>query len=279
MNISNEYWQVNSGLEQYKLDGFRYHGEGNFGTRLLIQGLGCESKIIWKEVINEFSKLNLQRELIAFDVRGIGKSEGEPLSFEQVIQDTVQVVCAEKKPVQLIGHSLGGIVALRVAELVGELVDSVVLICSNPRYNDKNKSGFIWRADQIQSMKTVGCIFEKVIPRSFSKSFIEDSSNKVADFMKMLERQSSDNYSKLSRIAAEADALDAFDTIKTPLMMVIGTDDPNITIKSTSEFALRRECNVEIVQGAGHNIPLENPQALTQLIQQFDYKNADKIYY
>lgn len=268
--IRAEKWVIATALDKFVLDGFRYCSKAKKGTRLLIQGLGCESRIIWSAFVNEFLKLDITRDLIGFDVRGIGNSEGKPISFEQMVQDTVQIVKKEKPPIQLVGHSLGGLIALKVAEKVPEVVDSVVLVCSNPQYSLKNKSGFVWRADQIVNNQMVSCIFDKVIPRSFSEKFINEHSEIICDFKNMLSRQSPTNYSILSRIASTADALDAFDKINIPVMMVVGNEDPNITFEKTREFALRRAAMVRVISGSGHNIPLENPIMLSKVIDRFN---------
>ena len=268
--IRAEKWVIATALDKFVLDGFRYCSKAKKGTRLLIQGLGCESRIIWSAFVNEFLKLDITRDLIGFDVRGIGNSEGKPISFEQMVQDTVQIVNKEKPPIQLVGHSLGGLIALKVAEKVPEVVDSVVLVCSNPQYSLKNKSGFVWRADQIVNNQMVSCIFDKVIPRSFSEKFINEHPEIICDFKNMLSRQSPTNYSILSRIASTADALDAFDKINIPVMMVVGNEDPNITFEKTREFALRRAAMVRVISGSGHNIPLENPIMLSKVIDRFN---------
>ena len=268
--IRAEKWVIATALDKFVLDGLRYCSKAKKGTRLLIQGLGCESRIIWSAFVNEFLKLDITRDLIGFDVRGIGNSEGKPISFEQMVQDTVQIVKKEKPPIQLVGHSLGGLIALKVAEKVPEVVDSVVLVCSNPQYSLKNKSGFVWRADQIVNNQMVSCIFDKVIPRSFSEKFINEHPEIICDFKNMLSRQSPTNYSILSRIASTADALDAFDKINIPVMMVVGNEDPNITFEKTREFALRRAAMVRVISGSGHNIPLENPIMLSKVIDRFN---------
>ena len=268
--IRAEKWVIATALDKFVLDGFRYCSKAKKGTRLLIQGLGCESRIIWSAFVKEFLKLDITRDLIGFDVRGIGNSEGKPISFEQMVQDTVQIVKKEKPPIQLVGHSLGGLIALKVAEKVPEVVDSVVLVCSNPQYSLKNKSGFVWRADQIVNNQMVSCIFDKVIPRSFSEKFINEHPEIICDFKNMLSRQSPTNYSILSRIASTADALDAFDKINIPVMMVVGNEDPNITFEKTREFALRRAAMVRVISGSGHNIPLENPIMLSKVIDRFN---------
>lgn len=74
----------------------------------------------------------------------------------------------------------------------------------------------------------------------------------------------------MSRIASTADALDAFDKINIPVMMVVGNEDPNITFEKTREFALRRAAMVRVISGSGHNIPLENPIMLSKVIDRFN---------
>lgn len=270
MSLINESWKVSVKNISYQLDGIRNTSEQNVGTRILLQGLGCESRIIWSRVINQLEKEEDCRETIAFDVRGVGNSSGFPISFDQMVQDTLEVISKEKAPIQIVGHSLGGLVALRVAEIAKDAVDSIILVCSNPRYSEKSKSGFIWRANFIKDQQNINCIFDKVIPRSFSNSFFKHHPEIILKFKNMLDRQSPNNYSKLSYIAAEADALASFMKIDKPLLMIIGSEDPSITYARTMSFVAKKGCSIQVVEGAGHNVPLEDPVALTKLIRDFD---------
>ncbi|WP_295344557.1 alpha/beta fold hydrolase [uncultured Streptococcus sp.] len=271
--LTEEKWLISesNNKEQIFLDGFRVKSQSGFqnGTTVLIQGLGCESKIIWKNFLLSFKEIDSDRDIIGFDTRGIGKSEGKPISFQQIIDDTVFVLRQEKPPIQLVGHSLGGLIALKVAERMPNIIDNVVLVCSIPRYSEKAKSGFIWRADEIAKNNSIDCIFERVIPRSFSKSFIVNSSSSVTEFKSMLSRQNVRNYCKLSLIASEADSLNSFSNIKVPILMVVGSDDPSVTVEKSVEYAKKNNCPIEVIRNAGHNIPLEKPEELSQIIHRF----------
>ena len=52
--IRAEKWVIATALDKFVLDGFRYCSKAKKGTRLLIQGLGCESRIIWSAFVNDF---------------------------------------------------------------------------------------------------------------------------------------------------------------------------------------------------------------------------------
>ena len=271
--FTEEKWLIyeSDNKKHIYLDGFRIKAQNDFqsGTTVLIQGLGCESKIIWKNFLQSYKEIVTDRDIIGFDTHGIGQSEGKPISFQQMIDDIVFVLRQEKHPVQLVGHSLGGLLALKVAEQIPNIIDNVVLVCSIPRYSDKAKSGFVWRADEIAKHNSVDCIFEKVIPRSFSKNFIVNSSSSIKEFKAMLSRQNVSNYCKLSLIASKADSLNSFINVKVPILMVVGHDDPSVTVEKSIEYAKKIDCPVEVIRNAGHNIPLEKPKELSQIIHRF----------
>ncbi|CAI3399853.1 alpha/beta fold hydrolase [Enterococcus cecorum] len=269
--MKNKIWCINDEFGNIlNLEGFKCKGNDEYGTQLLIQGLGCECKTIWCDYVKSYANSYNKRNIISFDGRGIGKSDSEIVSSTQIVDDTVQVLLKEKPPYQLIGHSLGGMIALKVAERIPELVDSVILICSNPRYTKNAKKGFLWRADEIKNNNSIDCIFEKVIPRSFSRNFIQNEHEKVLTFKNMLNRQNIKNYCKLSLIASTVDALDVFQKLNIPILMIVGSEDPSITVEKTRKYADMINCDFKVIADSGHNIPLENPESLREIIENFD---------
>ncbi len=51
-------------------------GEPQAGSRLLIQGLGCEAETIWRPVLSELDAHGDETQNLAFNMRGIGESTG-----------------------------------------------------------------------------------------------------------------------------------------------------------------------------------------------------------
>lgn len=76
--------------------------------------------------------------VVAMDHRGHGRSEGEPVlveDFEQIVSDVVTVITDQRvpeTPLVVIGHSMGGMIAARLAQR-GDLGDDLAaLVLSGP---------------------------------------------------------------------------------------------------------------------------------------------------
>jgi pimeloyl-ACP methyl ester carboxylesterase len=70
---------------------------------------------------------------ITFDNRGMGKSQpaGGAITVEQMADDALALLDAEKvEAAHVVGHSLGGLVALRLALEAGSRVRSLTLMCT-----------------------------------------------------------------------------------------------------------------------------------------------------
>lgn len=92
---------------------------------------------------------------ITFDFRGHGKSPASGYGYDDfVVHDLPAVVdCArarsEGKPVALIGHSLGGHVALAAQGCGLVSLDAIVLVASNVWLRDFEPSGAMWAAKRL----------------------------------------------------------------------------------------------------------------------------------
>lgn len=82
---------------------------------LFLHGTGCDATD-WKKVTKELSD---EQHYIALDFRGHGRSSTpiEPFTIECLADDVIYLIYAmELKKVVLVGHSLGGMVAMEAAE-------------------------------------------------------------------------------------------------------------------------------------------------------------------
>lgn len=102
-------------------------GEGN--PIVLLHGF-LESSSIWESFIAEFGT---KRQIICIDLPGHGKSEtlGEEHSMElmaEVVEQVMQELKIDKA--DLLGHSMGGYVALALVEKYPQMVNRLVLLNS-----------------------------------------------------------------------------------------------------------------------------------------------------
>src|SRR5687768_2419180 len=124
------------------------------------QGLASEYPIKWGPLIAELG-LNNERHL-GFDPRGIGKSTGNPDSLSQIADDAARVLDLLKvEQVQVVGQSMGGILALLFASQHPDRTQSLVVIDSLPeptnamRLQAQKRLELIQKANGAQLMKRV----------------------------------------------------------------------------------------------------------------------------
>ena len=104
--------------------------EGKAETIVLLHGF-LESSTIWKNVVSAFKETH---QIIAIDLLGHGKTEklGYIHSME-TMAETVHAVLSELKveKASIIGHSMGGYVALAFAEKFPQRLEKLVLLNSS----------------------------------------------------------------------------------------------------------------------------------------------------
>jgi len=106
----------------------RYHEAGSGPVTLVfVHGWLCDSRY-WRLQVPAFEQ---RYRVIAVDLAGHGESGfgRESWSIEAFAQDVAAVVrAADARPVVLVGHSLGGPVAIEAARLLGDRVAGVVAV-------------------------------------------------------------------------------------------------------------------------------------------------------
>lgn len=115
-----------------------YHIEGDGPPVVLIQGVGvCGSG--WTPQVEG---LRSRFRCLTFDNRGIGLSQpaGVPITVPQMAEDVLRLMEAAGWPAaHVIGHSLGGPVALEMALMHRQRVRSLALLCTTARGRDATR--------------------------------------------------------------------------------------------------------------------------------------------
>ncbi len=217
----------------------------------------------WTEVINDFSG---SFHCLAIDLPGFGDSDAptdEPSVRDQ--SEAVLSVIRENSLTYytLIGHSMGGKIALDVASLQPEGLQSVVLVAPSPPSPEP-----ITDAQLKVMLDTFGNrpAIEKLVDKITAKHLKPDLfSATVADHL------------KISHIAwnawllkgSQEDLQANMDKIVVPLFVVSADSDPNFStayLRETFSRILPVKEFVEVKQ-SGHLIPVEQPVVLAAVIR------------
>jgi pimeloyl-ACP methyl ester carboxylesterase len=118
-------------------DGCRlaYRREGDGPPVLLVQGVGAHGDA-WAP---QMEALTASFEFLSFDNRGMGESQplAGALTVERMADDALALLdAAGWESAHVVGHSLGGLIALRLALAARERVRSLSLLCTFARGRD-----------------------------------------------------------------------------------------------------------------------------------------------
>ncbi|RLL40391.1 alpha/beta hydrolase [Oceanobacillus piezotolerans] len=112
--------------------------------------------------------------IIAMDLPGFGKSE-KSLSFFYSYHNYAQVVAAcidyfNLDGVTLVGHSMGGQIALYTARIIPEKVKKLILVCS---------SGYLKGANRLMRYCSYLPLFHQAVQRRIKRSSVKESLKNV----------------------------------------------------------------------------------------------------
>lgn len=114
-----------------------YEQHGSEIPLILIAGLGSDS-VSWLPVIMGLAK---HFKVITFDNRGVGRSsqDNSNISIKDMTDDCAGLINnLGLSPVNILGHSMGGMIAMDMSIRYPELVDKLILEATAPLMSNRN---------------------------------------------------------------------------------------------------------------------------------------------
>lgn len=251
-----------------------YEDKGVGQTVVLLHGF-CGSHAYWKYVTDDLSEYY---RVIAIDLRGHGKSAVPEDSYTIADMANDLKLLLDKLEVEhasIIGHSLGGYIALSFAEQYKEYVEGLGLIHSTA-YPDseKAKQGRLKAIESIQSQGMEGFI-DRLSEKLFAPQNLEPFKGEV-EFIKTIgyATKIQGAVGALEAMKNREDKIQFLKEYNKPLLLVAGQEDQIIPIEKT--FAIEGEHVSQILlEKSGHMGMLEEPQAIIEALNTFleDIKN------
>ena len=267
---------------------------------LLIHGFGA-SKEHWRHNQDFLSK---NYNCYSIDLLGFGQSS-QPnalLNYESYRDNSIKysfdlwgnqiaAFCSEviKAPVYLIGNSIGGVAALKAAEIIHNQCKGVILInCAQRTMDDKR----LKRSNVLMNLlrpilKTLvrqriisNTLFERATNREVIRKILQKAypSGKNLD-KELIEILYSPSQRKNSREAFRGFinifddylATDFFNKINAPIQLIWGEKDPWESLDEAKAWRnkFKNIKRLDVIQGAGHCPHDENPEETNYLVSQF----------
>jgi pimeloyl-ACP methyl ester carboxylesterase len=223
----------------------------------------------------QFEDLPDHHRCIAWDMRGHGRSDCPPGPW--ALQDLVDDMTAflegvDAVPCHLVGMSVGGMIAVRVAVQCPELVRSLILIDTSADAEDPERAvlytGF---QDAIAAEGITDELLQAGLPILFGeryRSTQEEAMEFHVDRIKSMKIEAA--VEGLRSFIGRDSVLDRLGEIKVPVLVIHGEEDVAQPM-AEAEKVVERIPGAELVRipGAGHTTPLEAPDAVNDALSSF----------
>ena len=230
-----------------------------------------ESMLVWDDFVPLLYK---EVRVVTLDLPGHGISEvkGEIHTMEylaRVVRDALQVLGIERATI--VGHSMGGYVALAFAEAYPEACDGVVLFSSTPNPDTEQK-----RENRRREIALVRAGKKEMLARVAPEAgFAADNRSRMKDYIADLAEQvavTEDDgiVALLNGMIERPDRNDMLRRSPVRQLFIFGRKDEYIPAEVAEALAASHpQARVEWLDNSGHMGFLEEPQRSAETILQF----------
>jgi pimeloyl-ACP methyl ester carboxylesterase len=224
---------------------------------LFVHGAGGDHTI-WGEQLRELAQ---NFSVAALDLNGHGRSparEGDGL--QTYSEDVLAVLEALAIPTVVVGHSMGGAIALTVALQRPKNLVSLGLVGTGAKLRVHPQILELCQTD-----------FERAIELVIQWAFADQSSSELREKARLQMRRN--GAQALFRDFSSCNTFDVMarlSEITLPTLILCGREDKLTPVKY-SEYLQQNIPNAQlkIIEGSGHMVMVEQPQAVTQALREF----------
>jgi pimeloyl-ACP methyl ester carboxylesterase len=264
-------------ISKLKIDyKIRYKDSGNGPVILLLHGY-LESLKVWNILVDE---LKHDFRIIAPDLPGHGHSE---------VSEEVQTMDSMAEAIMhllyhlniencfIIGHSMGGYVALAFLEKYPKMVNGISLFHSSPFADTEEKK--LNRDREIELIKTgkKEQIYNTHTPKTFANENVPIFSEQI-EKLKSTAKKTDDNgiIAVLEGMKIRPDRSALLKNTKTPVQYIIGKKDNFIPFDIIGRLGLPENAVLVILENSGHMGMFEEKDKSLQAIRNFVKKNLQQ---
>ncbi|WP_185854720.1 alpha/beta fold hydrolase [Blattabacterium cuenoti] len=256
-----------------------YKTKGNGITMVFLHGF-MESLEIWNYIYDIFSK---KYKVLSIDLPGHGKSflekkDSSTTTMEEVA-DTIKFILQKEniEKAVFIGHSMGGYIALALAEEYPEIFLGLCLLHSTAESDTKEKKN-----NRIRSIKFAIDHYPLFVSTSINTLFDPNKLSSFQEELKFLKRIAISTpihsvISFLRGMSIRKDRRFLLKRTKFPKLYMAGIYDLILPAKKLREEAKSGYNSYFIDVPTGHMGPIENPQKIVKVLESFmeTIKNQD----
>jgi pimeloyl-ACP methyl ester carboxylesterase len=240
-------------------------GKGN--TIVFLHGF-LENSSMWDIFIEEFSRTN---RVVAIDLLGHGQTA--PLGYLHTMEDNADLVYHVLSELRvskatLIGHSMGGYVAMAFAELYPDMVKAVALVNSTARADNGDR-----KCNRDRAILTVKKDYISFVRLAVGNLFSERNRERLNPEIEIVKQEALKTplqgiIASLEGMKIRKDREGMLHTAPYPILLALGKEDPVLNYEENCTQI--ENTQVELVTFPdGHISPVENQQQLLGVLRDF----------
>jgi 3-oxoadipate enol-lactonase len=209
--------------------------------------------------------------LLFADWRGCGRNtdwlDGAAFTLKELAEDFLHLLQRQQKDqISLVGHSLGGLIALQMMALDPRRISRAVLL------DPVGARGVVFDDSMYDAFRQMAA--SRDLTRMVILSTIRGEENLPLDYKELL---ADDAFKAVKGIGTSVleilktvDLTEEAAQVKTPTLILHGQHDQIIPLKDSEELAsMMPNAKLEILPDAGHCWNVENPAALVKRLRQW----------
>ncbi len=248
-----------------------YEVQGEGAPLLLIAGFACDHAI-WSLVV---PALAAYRRVIVFDNRGVGQSSGGdcPLSINQMAEDAVALLNAiGVGPVDVAGHSMGGLIAQELAIAHPERARSLLLLSACSQLDERSKAIIDSWGDLPRLVDAV-TMTRLILPWMYTSAFFERLGaieQVITEILNSPFLPGAQGIFHQCRAISDYHYSMGLAELSCPTLVVAGREDILIPLALSEQLARTiRGARLMVLEATGHGMLIESPGAVAKAILDF----------
>jgi pimeloyl-ACP methyl ester carboxylesterase len=235
-----------------------YWTEGEGKAVMLIHGF-AEDHSIWE---HQTAFLRNHYRVVVPDLPGTGRSQlTDPLSMESMAEFIYAILTAEGiSQITVIGHSMGGYVALAFAEKYPHLLEGLGLFSSTARPDSEEK--IEGRQKSIKMIRQYGLepFFRQMLPNMFAARFRNQQGARVDTYIQQALAAAGQEacIAYYEAMMARPDRTEVLKAIQVPVLFFIGKEDQAVPPENAlPQVTMPAIASIHIFDQVGHMGPWE----------------------
>jgi 3-oxoadipate enol-lactonase len=244
--------------------------EGTGETVVMLHGFPL-TREIWDA---QAAALTRSHRVVRLDLRGMGASSvvGGPYLMTTLASDVAAVLDAIGEPdATIVGHSLGGYVALAFARMFAERTRRLALVCSRITADSPERAAWRYaRADEAERAASAAAIVDEMLPQLLEKSRFESHPNLIARVRAIAMRNDPRGLAAMLRgMALRESSEDIAPELEMPVFLVAGRAD-SIPVDEIAAMATAfPNATLTWAEYSAHLPMLEEPEMLSEALAEF----------